>query len=75
MSTFHICNTMPEAEARKSALERSGYFVKIVKRDEKFHVDASLTAGRLEPKPKKFKRHYKEWEPTKEELTKLETEI
>ena len=64
---------MQEAEARKSALERSGYFVKIVKRDEKFHVDASLTAGR-EPRLKRLTRRYKEWKPTKEEFMALENE-
>jgi hypothetical protein len=74
MSTFHICNTIQEAEVRKSALERSGYFAKIVKRDGQFHVDASLTAGR-EPRPKRLTRRYKEWKPTKEELTQLEAEI
>jgi hypothetical protein len=69
---------MQEAEARKSALERSGYFVKIVKRDEKFHVDASLTAGRLESKPRSYKKQYQDGrskEPSKEELAELETEI
>lgn len=75
MSTFHICSTLPEAEARKAHLERSGYYAKIVQRDGQFHVDAAMTPGHMETKPRKHKKSYIPWkEPSKEELEELTEE-